>query len=102
MDEDVEIPSFDESAMGGKGEPFTDADLGVVARYMATFADFKQATSQEKWAPFAEKYPQRSSKSWAEFYRRNERRLDLIAAKIREHNLSKRMAGGEESRSRRA
>ena len=54
-DEDIEVPPFNESAMGAKGEPFTDADLAIVARHMTLFHDFREASFQDKWVPFAAK-----------------------------------------------
>ncbi|KAF9029269.1 hypothetical protein BDZ89DRAFT_1091845 [Hymenopellis radicata] len=85
-DEDVEIPPFDEEAMGPKGGPFTDADLAITARHIASFPDFSKVNFQDKWLPFGEKYPQRSAKSWAEYYRRNEKALETLARKIRKQN----------------
>lgn len=88
----VKLPaSYDESAMGQKGGSFTEADFAICARHVASFPDFREASFTEKWVPFgdkvrgyfcrggcfslltAEQYPQRSAKSWAEYYRRNER-----------------------------
>jgi hypothetical protein len=49
------LPAFDEASMGGRGEPFTDADLAITARHVATFAHFAEAPFQDKWVPYAEK-----------------------------------------------
>ncbi|KAK7468735.1 hypothetical protein VKT23_003238 [Stygiomarasmius scandens] len=87
-DEDIEIPmSFDENAMGGSGSPFTDADYAIVSRHVASISDFDRATFREKWDTFHGKHPQRSAKSWAEFFRREEKRIRKLAKKIREQGL---------------
>lgn len=96
-DDDLVIPPFDESSMGPKGGPFTEADLAITARHIATFADFGAISFQEKWVPFGEKvglhfsffcqmdpntlflqYTQRSPKAWAEYYRRNENSMSTL------------------------
>lgn len=88
-EEDMKIPAFDESAMGVKGGPFTEADFAILSRHVASISNFEDASFQERWPSFSERvspsspslpslsspqYPQRSAKSWAEYYRRNERR----------------------------
>ncbi|KAF8213198.1 hypothetical protein K438DRAFT_1915371, partial [Mycena galopus ATCC 62051] len=87
-DDDIEIPPFDESAMGLKGGPFTKGDLGVIARHVAssTAAEFNEFSMQEKWGEIARKYPQRALKSWNEYYRRNQNTIDKLAKKIRKLN----------------
>ncbi|KAF7339594.1 hypothetical protein MSAN_02173900 [Mycena sanguinolenta] len=87
-DDDIEIPPFDESAMGLKGGPFTKADLGVIARHVASFtaAEFEEASMQDKWGEIARRYPQRALKSWGEYYRRNQNTIDKLARKIRKLN----------------
>lgn len=52
---DIEIPPFDESAMGPKGGPFTDADLAITARHVASFQNFRAVSFQEKWGPYGAK-----------------------------------------------
>lgn len=44
-----------EDDMGEKGGPFTDADSYIAAKYLASFPDFDEATSRERWEPFHEK-----------------------------------------------
>ncbi|KAH7870755.1 uncharacterized protein C8R40DRAFT_1257666 [Lentinula edodes] len=83
QDEDFILPSFDESAMGMAGGSFTDADFALTARYVASFNDFSKKTHSSKWVPWSQRYPQRSHKSWAEFYRRNEQSLLTLARKIK-------------------
>ncbi|KAJ6519674.1 hypothetical protein C8R45DRAFT_952315 [Mycena sanguinolenta] len=87
-DDDIEIPPFDESAMGLKGGPFTKGDLGVIARHIASFtaAEFEEASMQDKWGEIARRYPQRALKSWGEYYRRNQNTLGKLARKIRKLN----------------
>ncbi|KAJ7492766.1 hypothetical protein FB451DRAFT_549068 [Mycena latifolia] len=87
-DDDIEIPPADESKMGPKGGPFTKSDLGVVARHVASFSDFKETSLQDKWGDFARRFPQRASKSWNEYYRRNQKTIDKLAKKIRKLNAA--------------
>ncbi|SJL05555.1 uncharacterized protein ARMOST_08922 [Armillaria ostoyae] len=94
-DDDLVIPPFDESSMGPKGGPFTEADLAITARHIATFDDFGAASFQEKWVPFGEKYTQRSPKAWAEYYRRNEIALERLARKIRRQNEANGQSSGQ-------
>ncbi|KAJ7092572.1 hypothetical protein C8R44DRAFT_816036 [Mycena epipterygia] len=82
-EDDIEIPPNDESMMGPRGGPFTKSDLGVVARHVASFPKFQDVSFQDKWADFARRYPQRASKSWNEYYRRNQHTIEKIAKKIR-------------------
>ncbi|KAL0580827.1 hypothetical protein V5O48_001203 [Marasmius crinis-equi] len=88
VDEDTEIPAFDESAMGQSGSAFTQADLAIVARYVSTFDDWQSESFSAKWIPFGEKYTQRTSKSWAEYFRRNERTIMKLAKKIRKQGIT--------------
>lgn len=78
QDEDFILPSFDESAMGMAGGSFTDADFALTARYIASFNGFSNKTHSSKWVPWSQRYPQRSHKSWAEFYRRNEQSVSSV------------------------
>lgn len=55
VDEDLVISEFDESAMGLKGGPFTEADTAVCARHVSTFTQFADKSFQEKWVPFGER-----------------------------------------------
>ncbi|KXN83883.1 hypothetical protein AN958_00963 [Leucoagaricus sp. SymC.cos] len=71
-DDGEPIKRYSEEEMGQKGEPFTDADLYMVAKHAAEYSDWIQMASKERWEPFAGKFTQRSAKSWAEYYRRNE------------------------------
>lgn len=82
-DDDASIQSFSESEMGSKGGPFTDADLYVTANYVADFSAFYEASAKERWQPYSERFPQRSAKSWTEYYRRYERQIERLARKIR-------------------
>ncbi|KAF5375075.1 hypothetical protein D9758_000426 [Tetrapyrgos nigripes] len=88
-DEDIDsIPLvFDESAMGASGSAYTDADLAILARYVATFPDFLVTPSKEKWPPYNARYPHRSAKSWAEYFRRDEKRIMKLAHKVRDQGL---------------
>ncbi|KAJ7706332.1 hypothetical protein B0H17DRAFT_1036773 [Mycena rosella] len=78
-DDDIEIPPNDESGMGQKGGPFTKSDLGVVARHVASFSNFKETPYQDKWNDFA----RRVSPCGSEYYRRNQKTIDRLAKKVR-------------------
>ncbi|KAF9076138.1 hypothetical protein BDP27DRAFT_1313957 [Rhodocollybia butyracea] len=82
-DNDFTLPSFDESAMGAATGPYTSADLALTARYVASFENFANASYGAKWQPWSERYPQRSAKAWAEYYKRNEREIVALAKKIK-------------------
>ncbi|KAG2044997.1 hypothetical protein BDR03DRAFT_848438 [Suillus americanus] len=60
--------------MGAIGGSFTPADWRIVARYVARTPGWNDMVGRERWEGFLEKFPdsERSDKSWAEFYRRNE------------------------------
>ncbi len=53
--EDAALPSFDESAMGNSGGAFTDADLAMTARYVASFNDFAATPFGQKWTPWGQR-----------------------------------------------
>ncbi|THV05990.1 hypothetical protein K435DRAFT_773496 [Dendrothele bispora CBS 962.96] len=87
--EDITIPlSFDESAMGPSGTSFTNADFAIVAKHISTFPDIYAVSFKDKWETFHKRHPQRSAKSWAEFFRREEKRLMKLAKKLREQDLA--------------
>ncbi|KAJ3782068.1 hypothetical protein GGU10DRAFT_276318 [Lentinula aff. detonsa] len=90
-DDDFVLPSFDESAMGKGGDPFTDADFALTARYIASFDDFAKTSTRQRWKPWSQRYPQRSDKSWAEYYRKQERgeRLHQLLISSRRTDLSR-------------
>ncbi|KAG5715650.1 hypothetical protein E4T56_gene488 [Termitomyces sp. T112] len=81
-DDDEPIKVYPESEMGQGGEPFTDADLYITAKYTLTCPNFDNVSGKERWEPYSERYPQRSAKSWAEYYRRNEATITKLARKI--------------------
>ncbi|KAJ7596879.1 hypothetical protein C8J56DRAFT_918556 [Mycena floridula] len=85
-DEDFEMPSFDQCKMGKKGH-FTDTDFAIVARHIASIPNFRTESFHTKWTSFAEQYSQRTGKSWAEYYRRNERGLHKLAEKIKKSGI---------------
>ncbi|KAF9270042.1 hypothetical protein L218DRAFT_9026 [Marasmius fiardii PR-910] len=88
VDDDSQILCFDESAMGQPGAAFTQADLSIIARYVSTFDDWSGSTNASKWGPFATKYSQRTAKSWAEAFRRNERAIMKLTRKIRKQGIT--------------
>lgn len=72
----------DEADMGAIGGSFTPADWRIVARYVARTPGWNDMVGRERWEGFLEKFPdsERSDKSWAEFYRRNEDAIVSLAA----------------------
>ncbi|KIK07449.1 hypothetical protein K443DRAFT_673364 [Laccaria amethystina LaAM-08-1] len=84
-DEDDGVPPrhWEERHMGTKGSAFTEADLYVTAQYIVSFPDWDEASSKDRWTPFSEKFPQRSAKSWGEYYRRYEHDITKLVRKIR-------------------
>ncbi|KAH9950430.1 hypothetical protein B0H21DRAFT_534454 [Amylocystis lapponica] len=58
--------------MGLSGGPITDADKRMIAKHVASMPNWHTLSYGQKWTSFHMKYPQRSSKAWAECYRRNE------------------------------
>jgi len=87
-DDDGPVRVYSESDMGTKGSPFTDADLYITAKYVASFPDFENVTARERWDPYNELHPQRSAKAWTEYYRRYEHAIKRLAAKIRRQEKS--------------
>ncbi|KAI6108458.1 hypothetical protein EDD16DRAFT_1619579 [Pisolithus croceorrhizus] len=62
----------DEADMGEPGTPFTRGDWCMFARFMAR-GDWDEMAPKERFDTFAESHDtERSAKSWAEFYRRNQ------------------------------
>ncbi|KAF8078768.1 hypothetical protein FPV67DRAFT_1466387 [Lyophyllum atratum] len=96
------VKVWSESEMGPKGGPFTDADLYVTAKYMASLRNFDEASGKERWQPYSERFPQRSAKSWAEYYRRNETPLQRLMRKIKKqsHVVSKESSSIHTQRAR--
>ncbi|KAJ2919310.1 hypothetical protein MD484_g1151, partial [Candolleomyces efflorescens] len=91
-DDDTPVKKWHEDDMGQKGEPFSEADMYIAAKYIAEFPRWHETTSKDRWGPFAEKYTQRSAKSWAEYYRRCEKEINRLARKIqREFSQSQRV-----------
>ncbi|KAG2154699.1 hypothetical protein DEU56DRAFT_725175 [Suillus clintonianus] len=68
--------------MGAIGGSFTPADWRIIARYVARTPGWNDMVSRERWEGFLERFPdsERSDKSWAEFYRRNEDAIMTLAA----------------------
>ncbi|KAF8647940.1 hypothetical protein AX16_006472 [Volvariella volvacea WC 439] len=92
--DDQSIQSYDESEMGKKGEPFNDADLYITAKHVASYPSWHHATHRDRWESFADRHTERSAKSWAEYYRRYERKIHRLVRKL-QHKRSR----GEESSS---
>ncbi|KAG1749851.1 uncharacterized protein EDB91DRAFT_1109985 [Suillus paluster] len=83
---DIHDPSAttdtDEADMGAMGGLFTPADWRIIAKYVARTPGWNDMVSRERWEGFLERFPnsERSDKSWAEFYRRNEDAILSLAA----------------------
>ncbi|GBE82912.1 hypothetical protein SCP_0412990 [Sparassis crispa] len=69
--------------MGETGGPYTDADLRIVAKFIALTSDWDERLRHEKWEPFQDKYPGRGYRSWAEFYRRQAPAIDRLVRKYK-------------------
>ncbi|KAF9566169.1 hypothetical protein CPC08DRAFT_733776 [Agrocybe pediades] len=82
-DDDTPIRHYSEKDMGPKGAPFTKADLHVTAKYISKFPGWDEASSTERWDQYHAKYPQRSAKAWAEYYRRNERAINKLVKRLK-------------------
>lgn len=54
-DDNEAIKTWSESEMGQKGGPFTDADLYITAKYVASFPNFDDIASKDRWQPYHEK-----------------------------------------------
>jgi len=54
-DDGKAINHYLESEMGQKGDPFTDADLYMVAKHAAKFSRWLDMPSKDRWEPFTEK-----------------------------------------------
>ncbi|KAG6818059.1 hypothetical protein H0H87_009214 [Tephrocybe sp. NHM501043] len=85
-DDHAPIKVMSESDMGLRGGPFTDADLYITAKYTLTMPNFHDAPVKDRWQPYSERYPQRSAKSWGEYYRRNEDDLNDSNQAKRKHS----------------
>ncbi|KAJ4485974.1 hypothetical protein J3R30DRAFT_3443162 [Lentinula aciculospora] len=96
-DEEFILPSFDESAMGKKGNPFTDADLALTARYVASFDDFVSIPSTKKWTQWSQRYPERSNKAWGEWYRKNQQGILALARKIKKAGAARGLSPKREA-----
>lgn len=76
----------DEADMGEPGTPFTRGDWCMLARFIAR-TDWHDMTSKERFDTFSESYDtERSAKSWAEFYRKNEHALLNLAKRYPKQN----------------
>ena len=54
-DDDLELPEFNEKAMGTKGGPFTEADFAILSRHVAAIPNFEEANNTERWQKFVER-----------------------------------------------
>ncbi|KAG6836378.1 hypothetical protein H0H93_008678 [Arthromyces matolae] len=82
-DDETPIRVYSESEMGQKGGPFTDADLYITAKYILASPNFDDLSGKERWEPFSERFPQRSWKSWNEYYRRYEKGINKLVKKMK-------------------
>jgi hypothetical protein len=53
-DDDETIRHYNESQMGQKGEPFTEADLYMAAKHAAKYDRWLDMTSKDRWDPFTD------------------------------------------------
>ncbi|KAJ3516452.1 hypothetical protein NLJ89_g1102 [Agrocybe chaxingu] len=82
-DDSKPVRHYSEKEMGTSGTPFNDADQFIAAKYIANFPHWETTISKDRWDPFHAKYPQRSAKSWAEYYRRCQGPLLKLAKSIK-------------------
>jgi len=54
-DDDEPPKTWSESEMGPAGCSFTDADYYVTAKYIASFANWDEASGRERWGPFGDR-----------------------------------------------
>lgn len=54
-DDTKPIRHYTEEEMGQKGAPFTEADMYITAKYIATFSQWDDASAKERWEPFVQK-----------------------------------------------
>jgi len=54
-DDGIPVKRWIATDMGQKGEPFTEADMYMVAKHIAEHPNWEQATHRERWEAFAEK-----------------------------------------------
>ncbi|KAI6007214.1 hypothetical protein EDD15DRAFT_2209687 [Pisolithus albus] len=75
----------DEADMGEPGTPFTRGDWCMLARFIAR-SDWGEMAPGERFDSFAETHDtERSAKSWAEFYRKNQDALLKLAKRYSQH-----------------
>ncbi|EKM83559.1 hypothetical protein AGABI1DRAFT_123887 [Agaricus bisporus var. burnettii JB137-S8] len=82
-DDNEAIHHYTENQMGQKGEPFTEADLYMASKHAAKYNQWLDMSSKDRWESFSEQFQQRSAKSWAEYYRRNEDNILRLRKKLR-------------------
>lgn len=54
-DDGKPIRHYGEEEMGQKGAPFTEADTYITAKYIASFSQWDDASSKERWEPFVQR-----------------------------------------------
>ncbi|TFY65161.1 hypothetical protein EVJ58_g2159 [Rhodofomes roseus] len=83
---DDDEPDTDEDilSMGVSGQPFTEADFRMAARYIASVANWDSTPSTiARWSDFAIQHPQRADKSWAQGYVNHHLVIDRLVSKYR-------------------
>ncbi|KAF9056522.1 hypothetical protein BJ165DRAFT_1434177 [Panaeolus papilionaceus] len=81
-DSDTPVREYSESEMGKKGYSYTDADIYICAKYIASIPGWFGMDNNGRWGAFSEKYNERALKSWVEFFRKNEKRVIKLVRKI--------------------
>ncbi|KAH7928499.1 hypothetical protein BV22DRAFT_1004565 [Leucogyrophana mollusca] len=88
----------DEAGMGSTGTSYTRSDFRMLARHVASFTDWQNTSTKDRWESLAKKYPEaRSAKSWAECYRRNDDVVDALADRFRKYSKSTKTQRGRPS-----
>ncbi|PCH33748.1 hypothetical protein WOLCODRAFT_160317 [Wolfiporia cocos MD-104 SS10] len=81
----------DERNMGQSRQPYTDADVRILAKYIAATPDWYDLPRGKKFGPYAEKYPQRSVEAYAQWYTDvKKREVDRMVRKIKRRNRDRK------------
>ncbi|KAI0316617.1 hypothetical protein OF83DRAFT_1172712 [Amylostereum chailletii] len=84
------FPKRKDQAMGCAGGAVTAGDINAMANHVASRAFEEETLTKARWMHFSEMYPQRTYSAWAENYRRYQKKVDKLAAKIRAGQMRKR------------
>ncbi|KIM85138.1 hypothetical protein PILCRDRAFT_817120 [Piloderma croceum F 1598] len=92
-----ELLGADSNDEGESGGHFTMTDLRNVVLHLAAHPNEKESTL---WIKFHDEHPQRSDKSWREYYRRNDKEINRYLVKYRIRERTKQTAAPPPQRGR--